>query len=59
MPATAMEKLPHFLETLGLTEEPMGSHFTDSPPETDFSPQAMELPTREKEQKNEIDWPEN
>jgi len=41
---------------LGLTEEPMGILYSDEKPADGFSPKAMDLPTREKEQKNEIDW---
>jgi uncharacterized protein (DUF169 family) len=50
------EKLTLLLQTLGLTEEPMGILYSDEKPEDGFSPKAMDLPTREKEQKNEIDW---
>ncbi len=57
MPSATLDKLPQFLETLGLTEEPMGSYFTESKPESGFTPKPMDLPTREKEIKNEIDWP--
>jgi len=48
--------LPRFLETLGLDEEPMGIFFSDEKPVGGFSPNHSELPTREKEMKNEIDW---
>lgn len=57
METSVLDALPEFLETLGLTEEPMGSHFTDSRPETGFSPEPMDMPTVEKERNNEIDWP--
>ena len=48
--------LPQFLETLGLDEEPMGIFYTDGEPSEGISPKPMDLPTREKEEKNEIDW---
>jgi len=51
-----LKALPHFLEVLGLDEEPMGVFYTDEKPADGFSPKAMDLPTREKEMKNEIDW---
>ena len=51
-----IENLPQFLETLGLDEEPMGIFYTDEKPADGFSPQPMDLPTREKEMKDEVDW---
>ena len=51
-----LEPLPRFLERLGLDEEPMGVFYTDEKPLEGFSPQPIDLPTREKEMKNEIDW---
>lgn len=45
-----------FLDILGLTEEPVGIFYTDDKPADGFSPKPMELPTREKEINNEIDW---
>ena len=48
--------LPKFLEVLGLDEEPMGIFFTSEKPADGFSPKPTDLPTREKEIKNEIDW---
>ena len=50
--------VPDFLTILGIMEEPMGMFFTDIKPEAGFSPKPMELPTREKEKKNEINWQE-
>jgi uncharacterized protein (DUF169 family) len=50
------EAMPQFLEVLGLDEEPMGIFYTDEKPSEGFSPKPMELPTREKEERNEIDW---
>jgi len=48
--------LGKFLEVLGLTEEPMGIFYSDKKPAEGFSPKPMDLPTREKEIKNEINW---
>jgi len=53
-----MKTLPQFLETLGLDEEPMGVFYTDEKPAEGFSPKTIDLPTREKEMKNEINWQE-
>jgi uncharacterized protein (DUF169 family) len=53
-----MKALPQFLETLGLDEEPMGVFYTDEKPADGFSPKTIDLPTREKEMKNEINWQE-
>ena len=49
-------KLNSFVDKLGIDEVPMGMFYTDTKPETGFSPDASELPTREKEKKNEINW---
>jgi len=51
-----IDKLNGFLEYLGLEEPPMGILYTDVEPEKGFSPKPGPLPTREKEEKNEIDW---
>ncbi len=56
MTVNTNEKLSDFLEILGLDEEPMGLFFTDQKPDQGFSPKPIDLPTREKEKKNEIDW---
>lgn len=48
--------LPKFLEVLRLDEEPMGIFYTDEQPAEGFSPKPMDMPTKEKEAKNEIDW---
>lgn len=48
--------LPNFLTLAGLDEEPMGLHYTDEKPVEGFSPKPNDLPTREKEVKNAIDW---
>ena len=50
------DRLSDFLQTLGLTEEPMGVFFADEPPAEGYAPGPAELPTREKELKDEIDW---
>jgi uncharacterized protein (DUF169 family) len=51
-----LKSLPKFLEILGLEEEPMGIFYTDDKPDDGFSPKPVDLPTREKEMKSEIDW---
>jgi len=48
--------LPLFLEILGLDEEPMGIFYTDEKPDDGFSPKPTDLPTREKELENAINW---
>ena len=48
--------LTRFLEILGLDVEPMGIFYTDEKPADGFSPKPMDLPTREKEMKNAINW---
>jgi len=56
MNTNLLKSLPKFLDILGLDEEPMGLFYTDKKPVEGFSPKPMDLPTREKEQRNEIDW---
>jgi len=56
MDTNLLKSLPKFLEILGLDEEPMGLFYTDEKPVEGFSPKPMDLPTREKEQRNKIDW---
>ena len=51
-----LKSLPDFLAVLGLDEEPMGLFYTDKKPADGFAPKPIDLPTREKEIKNEIDW---
>lgn len=51
------DKLNGFLDSAGLSEIPMGMFFTDSEPDSSFTPDKSELPTREKELNNQIDWP--
>ena len=53
-----LDGLPRFLERLGLDEEPLGVFYSDDKPVEGFSPQPIDLPTREKEIKNEINWQE-
>ncbi|HGY11773.1 MAG TPA: hypothetical protein ENK36_05380 [Desulfobacterales bacterium] len=50
--------IPDFLNILGLIEEPMGMFFIDTKPDKGYSPNPMDLPTREKEEKNEVNWQE-
>ncbi len=58
MIADTLKSMPEFLEILGLDEEPMGLFYTDEKPAEGLSPKPMELPTREKELKNQINWQE-
>ena len=51
-----VKHLPNFLKNLGLDEEPMGIFYSDHEPADGFSPKPMDLPTREKEMKNQINW---
>lgn len=51
-------RLAGLLEALGLDEMPMGMHYADQRPEGGFSPGPCKLPTREAEQKGEINWGE-
>jgi uncharacterized protein (DUF169 family) len=51
-----LKKLPQFLDHMGLSEDPMGVFYTDQKPADGFSPKPNDLPTREKEMNNEIDW---
>ncbi len=48
--------LPGFLERLGLDEVPMGMFFTDKKPDEGYSPDPSDLPTRDKEKENAVDW---
>jgi uncharacterized protein (DUF169 family) len=50
------KQLPGLLEVLGLEEEPLGLFYTDTEPAEGFAPKPMDLPTREKERANAIDW---
>ncbi len=48
--------VPDFLNILGINEEPMGMFFTDTKPGNGYSPKPSELPTKEKEEKNQVNW---
>lgn len=56
MEPNILKLLPDFLTVLGLGEEPMGLFYTEAKPIEGFSPKSIDLPTREKETRNEIDW---
>jgi uncharacterized protein (DUF169 family) len=58
MNSEILKPLPRFLEILGMDEPPMGIFYTDQPPADAFSPKESDLPTREKEMQNQIDWQE-
>ncbi len=51
-----LKLLPDFLSVLGEDEVPLGLFYTNQRPAEGFSPQPADLPTREKEIKNQIDW---
>jgi hypothetical protein len=51
-----LDRLNSFLEVLGIDEAPMGLYYTDTAPEKGFAPAAGVLPTRQREENNEIDW---
>ena len=56
MDSTMFEKLPELCDRLGLHEMPMGIFYTDHQPAEALSPRAGDLPTRQKEMENAIDW---
>ncbi|HDR15059.1 MAG TPA: hypothetical protein ENN79_06175 [Desulfobacteraceae bacterium] len=56
MNADMVQKMKNFLDVLGLPEEPMGVYYTDEAPAESISPKPLDLPTREKEAANQIDW---
>jgi uncharacterized protein (DUF169 family) len=56
MDTKIQKSVSEFITALGLDEEPMGLFYTDQKPADGFSPKPVDLPTREKEMKNEIDW---
>ena len=56
MKGDIVKELPQFLEILGLDEEPMGLFYTDEKPAAGLSPAATDMPTREKEMNNQVDW---
>ena len=51
-----LSRQPGLLRILGLAEEPMGVHFTDSAPADIVSPAPQRPISRELEEKGEIDW---
>jgi uncharacterized protein (DUF169 family) len=51
-----LNRLPDFLDVLGLDESPLGIYYSDTEPDAGFTPKRMVLPTRAREMKNEIDW---
>jgi uncharacterized protein (DUF169 family) len=57
MDARVLEAMKGFLSALDLDEEPLGLFFTDVEPAEGYSPKPMDLPTREREEQNAIDWP--
>ncbi|MEJ2642441.1 MAG: DUF169 domain-containing protein [Desulfosarcinaceae bacterium] len=57
MDASLIEQLPEFLTKVGLSEAPLGVLWTDRAPTEGFTtPKPIDLPTREKELANQIDW---
>lgn len=58
MQVEMIDALSQFKKTLGLDEEPMGLFYTDTEPENGLAPKASDLPTREKEMNNQVDWQE-
>ena len=58
MSSQRFEKLPAFLECLGLEEEPCCLFYTDEKPAEGFTPKPIDLPTREKEINQQINWQE-
>ena len=56
MDGDILTSLSKLLDILGVGEEPLGVFYTDKKPDDGYSPKPMDLPTREKEMKNEIDW---
>lgn len=56
MTANDTTRLFAFLQTLGLAEVPLGLFYSNAEPREGFAPKPMELPTRERERQNRIDW---
>lgn len=56
MNSEVAKALPHFLDLLGSDEEPMGIFYSNEEPADGLSPKPGDLPTREKEMKNEVNW---
>ena len=57
MNSQTVDRMKQLCSRLGLSELPMGVHFSDREPESGFTPQALEAPSKEREQRGEIDWP--
>jgi uncharacterized protein (DUF169 family) len=51
-----LKSLNDLLALLELEEAPMGLFYADSRPQEGFTPKPIDLPTREKEKQNQIDW---
>lgn len=49
-------KVREFLEVLGLSEEPLGMYYADERPPEAISPGTANLPSREDEAANRVDW---
>jgi len=56
MEGITREQVQELLTRLGLDEEPLGIFYTDTEPKDGFTPEKLDLPTREKEMQNKIDW---
>ncbi len=56
MKQSIIKSIPGFLDVLGLDEEPMGIYFTNERPVEGISPKPTDIPTLEKEIRNEVDW---
>jgi uncharacterized protein (DUF169 family) len=51
-----LTEIPAFCELLGLTEEPLGMHYTSVEPPEGFTPQSAPLPNVDQEARGEVDW---
>jgi len=56
MDQNTIKNLPAFLLEIGLDEEPMGIFYTNEKPTQGVSPHPSDLPTRDREMKDEINW---
>jgi uncharacterized protein (DUF169 family) len=56
MPESSWAGLEDFLEVVGLDEEPLGLYYQENKPASKLRPKPLDLPTREKEQKGEVEW---
>ena len=57
MNTRTVDRMKQLCSRLGLSELPMGVYFTGREPESGFTPQVLESPSREREQRGEVDWP--